>query len=182
MQHDNEKIYGTTILCVRRDNKVVIASDGQISHGNTILKATAKKIRVLSNGEILAGFAGSTADALTLFERLEGKLEKYSNKLLRSAVELAKDWRTDKYLRKLEAMIIVTDKTNILTITGSGDVIEAEDSVAAIGSGGGYALSAARALIASNSNLSAEEIVRISMKIAADICVYSNHHINLEII
>jgi ATP-dependent HslUV protease subunit HslV len=182
MHHDSSKIYGTTILCVKKNNVVSIASDGQMSYGNTIFKSSAKKIRTLSNGQIVAGFAGSTADALTLFERLENKLEKHSHKLLRSAVELAKDWRTDKYLRKLEAMLIVADKNNILIITGMGDVIEAEDNVAAIGSGGCYALAAAKALIITEANLSAEEIVKVSMHIAADICVFSNHNLTIETI
>lgn len=173
-------LHGTTILCVKKNNDVVIAADGQVSHGNTILKSTAKKLRTISNRSIVAGFAGSTADAFSLFERLESKLEKHSNQLLRSAVELAKDWRTDKYLRRLEAMLIVADKKNILILTGNGDVIEPENDVAAIGSGGGYALSAAKALIASDLNLTAEEIALKAMHIAADICVYSNHNIIFE--
>ncbi len=171
---------GTTILCLKKGNGVVIAADGQVSLGNNIMKGTARKLRTLSNNKIIAGFAGSTADAFTLFERLETKLDKYSNQLVRSAVELAKDWRTDKYLRKLEAMLIVADKDNILVITGNGDVIEPEDSVTAIGSGGFYALSAARALLSVDTKLSAEEIARKSMGIAADICVFSNHNIIIE--
>jgi ATP-dependent HslUV protease subunit HslV len=171
---------GTTILCLKKGNDVVIAADGQVSLGNSIMKATARKLRTLADNKIVAGFAGSTADAFTLFERLEAKLEKYSNKLVRSAVELAKDWRTDKYLRKLEAMLIVADKDNMLIITGNGDVIEPEDNIAAIGSGGLFALSAARAITSIENNLSAEEIALKAMNIAADICVFSNHNIIIE--
>jgi len=171
---------GTTILCLKKGNDVVIAADGQVSLGNSIMKATARKLRTLSNNKIVAGFAGSTADAFTLFERLEAKLDKYSNQLVRSSVELAKDWRTDKYLRRLEAMLIVADKDNILILTGNGDVIEPEDNVAAIGSGGLFALSAAKALISIESKMTAEEIALKSMHIAADICVFSNHNIILE--
>ena len=171
---------GTTILCIKKGNDVVIAADGQVSLGNSIMKSTARKLRTLSDNKIIAGFAGSTADAFTLFERLEGKLEKNSNKLVRSAVELAKDWRTDKYLRKLEAMLIVADKDNILILTGNGDVIEPEDNIAAIGSGGLFALSAAKALSSIESKLTAEEIALKSMHIAADICVFSNHNIIIE--
>ena len=171
---------GTTILCLKKGKDVVIAADGQVSLGNSIMKATARKLRTLSDNKIIAGFAGSTADAFTLFERLEAKLDKHSNQLVRSAVELAKDWRTDKYLRKLEAMLIVADKDNILIVTGNGDVIEPEDDVAAIGSGGLFALSAARALKSVEIKLSAEEIARKSMTIAADICVFSNHNIIIE--
>jgi len=175
------ELHGTTILCLKKGEDVVIAADGQVSHGNTILKSTAKKLRTMSNSSIIAGFAGSTADALTLFEKLEAKLEKYSNHLLRSAVELAKDWRTDKYLRRLEAMLIVADRKNILIITGNGDVVEPEGNAAAIGSGGLYALSAARALLSLEEiNLSAEAIAHKSMNIAADICVFSNHNIIIE--
>ena len=176
----NTQLHGTTILCLKKGDEVVIAADGQVSHGNTILKSTARKLRTISQGKIIAGFAGSTADALTLFEKLEAKLDKHSNHLLRSAVELAKEWRTDKYLRRLEAMLIVADKSNILIITGNGDVVEPENNVAAIGSGGLYALSAARALTSLEVNLSAEEIALKSMHIAADICVFSNHNIILE--
>ncbi|MBN8511843.1 MAG: ATP-dependent protease subunit HslV [Rickettsiales bacterium] len=172
--------HGTTILCVRKEKDVVIAADGQVSLGNNIVKGTARKLRSLSDGKIVAGFAGSTADAFTLFERLEAKLEKYSNQLVRAAVELAKDWRTDKYLRRLEAMLIVADQDNILILTGNGDVIEPEHNVAAIGSGGFFALSAARALLSVDTKLSAEEIALKSMNIAADICVFSNHNIITE--
>ncbi len=178
--HNESKIYGTTILCVKKDNEIVIAADGQVSFGNSIMKTKAQKLRTIANGKIVAGFAGSTADALTLFERLEAKLERYSNQLVRSAVELAKDWRTDKYLRRLEAMLIVADQDNILIITGNGDVIEPEDNLAAIGSGGLYALSAAKALTSLNTKLSAEEIAIKAMNIAADICVFSNHNIIIE--
>lgn len=174
-------LHGTTILCLRKGGQTVIAADGQVSLGNTILKATAKKLRTMLNNNIIAGFAGSTADALTLFERLEAKLEKHSGHLQRSAVELAKDWRTDKYLRRLEAMLIVADRNNILIITGNGDVVEPEGEVAAIGSGGLYALSAARALMSIQElNLTAEEIAVKSMNIAAEICVFSNNNIILE--
>ena len=179
MDHSNpNKIYGTTILCVRKGKEVVIAGDGQVSLGHTVLKSTANKLRRLANGEILAGFAGSTADAFTLFERLEAKLEKHPKQLVRAAVELAKDWRTDKYLRRLEAMMIVANKESTLIITGMGDVIEPEDGIAAIGSGGNYALSAARALI--DQKISAKEIVEKSMKIASDICVYTNNNLKVE--
>ncbi|WP_375327426.1 ATP-dependent protease subunit HslV [Candidatus Tisiphia endosymbiont of Nemotelus uliginosus] len=183
MQDISSKTYilhGTTILCIRKNSNVVIAADGQVSHGNTILKSTAKKLRTMYNNSIIAGFAGSTADALTLFEKLESKLEKYSYHLLRSAVELAKDWRSDKYLRKLEAMMIVADQKNILILTGNGDVIEPDAEVAAIGSGGSYALAAARGIMSFNNDLTAEEIALKSMHIAADICVFSNHNIILE--
>jgi ATP-dependent HslUV protease subunit HslV len=174
------KLHGTTILCIKNGDEVVIGADGQVSFGSTILKSTSRKLRTLAGGSIIAGFAGSTADALTLFERLESKLEKHSNQLLRASVELAKDWRTDKYLRKLEAMLIVADRKNILILTGNGDVVEPEDGVAAIGSGGNYALAAAKGMIGLKPDLSAEEIVRRAMNIAADICVYSNHNIIIE--
>jgi ATP-dependent HslUV protease subunit HslV len=180
MDHSNPNTwYGTTIVSVRKNGKVVIAGDGQVSVGPTIMKSTAKKIRRIgSGGEILAGFAGSTADALTLFERLEGKLEKHPKQLLRACVELAKDWRTDRYLRKLEAMMLVADSQYSLILTGLGDVLEPEGGVMGIGSGGNYALAAARALY--DTELDAEAIVRKSMKIAADICVYTNENIMLE--
>lgn len=178
MHSDNNTWYGTTILALKKDGKSVIAADGQVSIGNTVVKSTAKKLRKLGKGDILAGFAGATADALTLFERLEAKLEKHPGQLVRAAVELAKDWRTDKYLRKLEAMMIVMDKDSLLIITGNGDVLEPEDNVAAIGSGGNFALSAAKALL--DSSLNAKEIALKSMKIAADICVFSNNNITME--
>jgi ATP-dependent HslUV protease subunit HslV len=179
--HDPKKIYGTTILSVRKNGKVAIAGDGQVSFGPTVLKSNARKIRKLGNGSIIGGFAGATADAFTLFERLEEKLEKYPNQLMRACVELAKDWRTDKYLRRLEAMMIVVDKNVTLVLTGNGDVIEPEDGIAGIGSGGNYALAAARAL-SSVENLSAEEVVKRSMKIAAELCVYTNGNILAEIL
>ena len=178
---ENNNWHGTTILSVRKNGKAVIGADGQVSLGPTIIKASAKKLRTLGNGEILAGFAGATADAFTLFERLEEKLEKHPGQLTRAAVELAKDWRTDKYLRRLEAMMIILDKKTTLIITGTGDVLEPEDGIAAIGSGGNYALSAARAL-ADVKDMSAEEIVKKSMKIASDICVYTNSNLTMEII
>ncbi len=177
----NESWHGTTILSVRKGGKAAIGADGQVSLGPTIIKASANKLRVLANGKILAGFAGATADAFTLFERLEEKLEKHPNQLARAAVELAKDWRTDKYLRRLEAMLIVLDANVTLIISGNGDVLEPEDGIAAIGSGGNYALSAARALIEIK-ELSAEEIIRRSMKIAGDICVYTNNNLTMEVI
>jgi ATP-dependent HslUV protease subunit HslV len=179
MEHVNQNIfYGTTILSVRKGKEVAIAGDGQVSLGNTVIKSTAQKIRTLSNGSIISGFAGATADAFTLYERLEGKLEKHPLQLKRACVELAKDWRMDKYLRRLEAMMLVVDKDVSLTLTGNGDVLEPEDGIMAIGSGGNFALSAARALY--DSDLSASEIVRKSMAIAADICVFTNHNIILE--
>jgi ATP-dependent HslUV protease, peptidase subunit HslV len=174
-------LHGTTILAVRKNKEVAIASDGQISLGNTILKGTAKKIRVIADKKIVAGFAGSTADALTLYERLEGKLEHYKYQLARACVELAKDWRTDKYLRRLEAMMIVANKESLFILSGNGDVIEPEDGIAAIGSGGNFARAAAKALMNVKGH-DAEKIVRDSMSIAADICVFSNHSLTLETI
>lgn len=182
MSEDQNKItmHGTTILCVRHKGEVVIAADGQVSFGNSIMKSNARKLRTLASGSIVAGFAGATADAFTLFERLEEKLEKHSNNLLRACVELVKDWRTDKYLRKLEAMLIVADKDNSFILTGNGDLVEPEDNIAAIGSGGFYALSAARAMSRHASEIKAEDIAKNSMRIAAEICVFSNHNIILE--
>lgn len=171
--------HGTTILAVRRDNRVVIGGDGQVSMGNTVMKGNARKVRRLYQGRVIAGFAGGTADAFTLFERFEGKLEQHSGNLLRSAVELAKDWRTDRMLRRLEALLVVADRQSLLTLSGNGDVIEPEHDLAAIGSGGSYAEAAARALLA-HSQLDAREIVEQALKIAADICIYTNHHITLE--
>jgi len=170
---------GTTILSVRKNGRVVIGGDGQVSLGDTVIKANACKVRRLSNGEVIAGFAGATADAFTLFERLEAKLEQYPGQLTRAAVEMAKDWRTDRYLRKLEAMMAVADKDASLVLTGNGDVLEPEDSLIGIGSGGNYALSAAKALI-DIEDLDAEAIVRKSMAIAADICVYTNDRVTIE--
>ncbi|MBN9542666.1 MAG: ATP-dependent protease subunit HslV [Alphaproteobacteria bacterium] len=175
-----ESMHGTTILSVRKGDQVAIAADGQVSLGPTIIKTNAKKLRNLANGKIQVGFAGSTADALTLFERLEAKLDKHPNQLMRACVELAKDWRTDKYLRRLEAMMIVVDSKVTLVLTGNGDVIEPEDGVVAIGSGGNYALSAARALY--DFDLKAEEITKRAMEIAAGICVYSNTNIIMEVL
>jgi len=176
---DSSKLYGTTILSVRKNGKVAIAGDGQVSFGQTVLKSNAKKIRKLGDGSIIGGFAGATADAFTLFERLEQKLEQYPNQLMRACVELAKDWRTDKYLRRLEAMMIVIDKNISLVLTGNGDVLEPEDGIAGIGSGGNFALAAARALV-SIDNLSAEEVVKRSMKIASELCVYTNNNVIIE--
>lgn len=180
--HKNSNtFYATTILSVRKNNKVAIAGDGQVSFGATVLKSNAKKIRKIGDGSIIAGFAGATADAFTLFERLESKLEKHSNQLTRACVELAKDWRTDKYLRRLEAMMIVINRDTTLVLTGNGDVLEPEDGVIGIGSGGNYAMSAARALI-DIENLDAKKIVEKSMKIAADLCVYTNNNIITEVL
>ena len=173
------EFHGTTVLCIKKDQSVIMASDGQVTMGNTVLKHNAKKIRKLYNGQVLTGFAGSTADAFTLFERFEGKLETYKGNLLRAAVELAKDWRTDKILRRLEALLIVADREHILIISGNGDVIEPEDPIAAIGSGGPYAFAAAKALY-DNTKLSAKEIVEKAMEIASKICIYTNNIITLE--
>jgi len=171
--------HGTTILAVRKDGKTVVAGDGQVSMGQTVVKGTAKKVRKLAGGRVIAGFAGSTADAFTLIERLEAKLEQYPDQLARACVDLAKDWRTDRYLRRLEAMLIVADKDAIFTVTGVGDVLEPEHGVAAIGSGGNYALAAARALLDVN-GLDAEAVARKAMGIAADICVYTNGSLTVE--
>lgn len=176
---ENKSWHATTILCVRKNGKTVIAGDGQVSLGHTVVKSTANKIRKFADGKIIGGFAGSTADAFTLFERLESKLEKHPNQLMRACVELAKDWRTDKFLRRLEAMMIVANKDIILILSGSGDVLEPENGIAAIGSGGNYALAAARAL-AGNTKLSAVDIAKASMKIAADICIYTNENVRIE--
>ena len=174
--------HGTTILCVRRDGKVAMAGDGQVSLGQTIIKGNARKVRRIgAGGTVLAGFAGATADAFTLLERLESKLERFPNQLERACVELAKDWRTDRYLRRLEAMMAVADKTHSYTLTGNGDVLEPEDGLIAIGSGGSFALSAARALI-DIPELSAEDIARKSLRIAAQICVYTNGNVIVETI
>ena len=174
-----EQFHGTTILSVRRGDKVVIGGDGQVTLGNTIMKSNARKVRRLYDGSVIAGFAGGTADAFTLFERFESKLEKHSGNLVRAAVEMAKDWRTDRVLRRLEALLSVADKQSSLIITGNGDVIEPEDNLIAIGSGGPFAQSAARALMA-NTKLSAREIVEKSLSIAADICIYTNHNFTIE--
>ncbi len=174
-----QEIRGTTILSVRRHGKVVIGGDGQVSMGNTVMKGNARKVRRLYKGQVLAGFAGATADAFTLFERFEGKLEKHSGHLTRAAVELAKDWRTDRMLRRLEALLVVADAEASLILTGTGDVVEPEDSLMAIGSGGSYAQAAARALL-DNTGLGAREIVEQGLNIAADICVYTNHNLVIE--
>ena len=169
---------GTTILSVRKNGKVVLAGDGQVSIGDTVVKATARKVHPIASGKVITGFAGATADAFALFERLEAKLEQYPDQLARACVELAKDWRTDRYMRRLEAMLIVADKSETFTLTGAGDVLEPEDGVAAIGSGGNYALSAARALLDYEED--AEVIARKAMKIASEICVYSNGNLTVE--
>lgn len=174
-----DQFRGTTIVSVRRGNKVVIGGDGQVSQGNTILKGNARKVRRLYKDQVIAGFAGGTADAFTLFERFEEQLEKYHGKLVRAAVELAKLWRTERSLRRLEALLLVADKEASLIVTGNGDVIEPEDSIMAIGSGGPFALSAARALM-QNTELEAREIVGKSLCIAADICVYTNQNHTIE--
>ncbi|WP_019645070.1 ATP-dependent protease subunit HslV [Novispirillum itersonii] len=171
--------HGTTILSVRKNGRVVVAGDGQVTLGNTVLKASARKVRPLAGGKVIVGFAGATADAFTLFERLEAKLEQYPDQLSRACVELAKDWRTDRYLRKLEAMMAVADRDTSLILSGTGDVLEPEDGLIGIGSGGAYALSAARALIDID-GLDAEAIARKAMKIAGDICIYTNHSVTLE--
>jgi len=170
---------GTTIVCVRRDGKVAIAGDGQVTMGSTVLKHNAKKIRTMYNDKIIAGFSGATADAFTLFERFEAKIESYRGNIKRAAVELAKDWRTDKILRRLEALLIIADKEHTFIISGTGDVIEPEDGIAAIGSGGPYAQAAARALF-ENSNLAVKDIVEKAMKIASGICIYTNENITVE--
>ena len=170
--------HGTTIVSVRKGGKVVIAGDGQVSIGQTVIKHNARKVRKLTKGEVIAGFAGATADAFTLLERLEAKLEQYPGQLMRASVELAKDWRTDRYLRRLEAMMIVADKSTTLVLTGTGDVLEPENGMAGIGSGGNYALAAARAL--ADTDFDAEKIARRAMKIASDICVYTNENVIVE--
>ncbi len=179
MQGFGSMFKGTTILSARRDGVVVIGGDGQVSMGNTVMKGTARKVRRLYKDQVIAGFAGATADAFTLFERFEGKLEKHHGHLVRSAVELAKDWRTDRMLRRLEALLCVADGKASLIISGTGDVIEPDDSLMAIGSGGQYALSAARALL-ENTDMGAREIVEKGLHIAADICIYTNHNIVIE--
>lgn len=178
--YDPIQWHGTTILCVRYEKQVTIAGDGQVTLGNTVVKGNARKVRRIGqNGSILAGFAGATADAFTLLERLEKKLERYPNQLERACVELAQDWRTDRYLRRLEAMLLVADHVHSYTLTGNGDVLEPEDGVVAIGSGGNYALAAARALLTVD-GLTSEEIARRAMKIAGDICIYTNHSLVVE--
>ncbi len=176
----NSLWHGTTILCVHKDGQTVIAGDGQVSIGDTVVKGSARKVRPLGDGKVIAGFAGATADAFTLFERLEEKLERHPGQLTRACVELAKDWRTDRYLRRLEAMMAVADAETCLVLTGTGDVLEPDDGLIGIGSGGNYALAAARAL--ADSGLDAEEIARKAMAIAAGICVYTNDQLTIEIL
>jgi ATP-dependent HslUV protease, peptidase subunit HslV len=176
-----EQLHGTTILSVRRDGKVALGGDGQVTLGNVVVKGGAKKVRRLHQDRILAGFAGGTADAFTLFERFEAKLDKHQGNLMRSAVELAKDWRTDRVLRRLEAMLAVADHEHSLIITGMGDVLEPEQGVIAIGSGGPFAQSAAKALL-DNTNLAPREIVEKSLAIAADLCIYTNHQRTIEVL
>ena len=178
MSEDKIGWHGTTILSVRKNGKVVVAGDGQVSLGNTVIKPNARKVRRLGDGSVIGGFAGATADAFTLFERLERKLEQYRGQLMRAAVELAKDWRTDKYLRNLEALMIVADAEQMLILTGNGDVLEPEAGIAAIGSGGNYALSAARALV--DYEQDAETIARKAMGIAAEVCVFTNGNLTVE--
>ncbi|MEZ5775923.1 MAG: ATP-dependent protease subunit HslV [Hyphomicrobiaceae bacterium] len=172
--------HGTTILTVRKGGRVVVAGDGQVSLGSTVIKANARKVRRLGKGHVIGGFAGATADAFTLFERLEAKLDQYPDQLVRACVDLAKDWRTDRYLRRLEAMMIVADAKSSLVLTGTGDVLEPDGQVMGIGSGGNYALAAARALIETENGLSAEDIARKAMEVAADICVYTNRNLVIE--
>ena len=174
----NKNWHGTTIVLIRKDGQTIVAGDGQVSLGNTVLKSKAKKVRKIEKRNVIAGFAGSTADALTLFERLEAKLEKHAGNLTRAAVELAKDWRTDKYLRRLEALMAVADKEKSFIISGTGDVLEPEDGIIGIGSGGNYALAAAKVLI--ETKMSAEEIAKKSLKVASEICVFTNNNITVE--
>lgn len=172
--------HGTTVVSIRKGSQVVIAADGQVTLGDTVMKANARKVRPLASGRVITGFAGATADAFSLFERLESKLEKHSNNLMRACVELAKDWRTDRYLRRLEAMMLVADKETSLILSGTGDVLEPKDGLMAIGSGGNYALAAARALTLKPSKSSAEDIARQSLEIAAELCIYTNNNIIIE--
>jgi len=173
------EIHGTTILCVRRDGKVVLAGDGQVTMSNVILKSTAKKVRMLHDNKVLAGFAGSTSDAFTLFERFEEKLKEYRGNLTRAAVEMGKDWRTDRVLRRLEALMIVADSTKTFILSGTGDVVEPDDEVCGIGSGGSYAMAAATALL-KHTDLTARQIAETAMEIASDICIYTNKSITYE--
>lgn len=176
-----QQLLGTTILCVRRGNVVAMAGDGQVTLGNVVFKGTARKVRRVYHGKVIVGFAGATADAFTLVERFEGVLEKHSGNLMRSAIELAKQWRTDKALRHLEAMMITADATTTLIVSGNGDVIEPENGIAAIGSGGSYALSAARALV-EHTTMDAETVAREALKIAGDLCIYTNQNVTVEVI
>ncbi len=175
----NNAWHGTTILCIRKDGRVVVAGDGQVTFGQTVLKSNARKVRRLGDGSVIAGFAGATADAFTLFERLEAKLEQHAGQLTRACVELAKDWRTDRYLRRLEAMMAVADAKSSLLLSGTGDVLDPEDGLIGIGSGGAYALSAARALI-DRKDMDAEAIAKRAMAIAAQICIYTNDNVVIE--
>jgi len=179
MDKDPNTIYGTTIVCVKKEGKMAMGGDGQVTLGHVVMKGSARKVRKLYQDKILAGFAGGTADAFTLLDLFETKLEKYQGHLMRSAVDLAKEWRTDRILRKLEAMLLVADSNNILIITGNGDVLDPEHGIAAIGSGGNYAYSAGLALL-KHSDLNAGEIVKQSLSIAGDLCIYTNHHLTLE--
>ena len=179
MSENGSTWHGTTILSVRKNGKIVIAGDGQVTLGNTVIKSQARKVRRLSSGNVIAGFAGATADAFTLFERLEAKLEQHPSQLTRACVELAKDWRTDRYLRRLEAMMAVADEETSLILSGTGDVLEPEDGLIGIGSGGAFALSAARALV-DRDDIDSEQIARRAMKIAADICIYTNENVTIE--
>jgi ATP-dependent HslUV protease, peptidase subunit HslV len=172
------QLHATTILAVRKDGRIALGGDGQVTLGETVMKSSAQKVRKMRDDKVLAGFAGSVADAFTLFEKFEEKLERYPGNLSRAAVELAKDWRSDRVLRRLEAMLVVADRENLYLLSGNGDVIQPDDDVAAIGSGGGFALAAARAL-KHNSNLAAPEVVRRSLEIAGEICIYSNEHITV---
>ena len=175
---DNSNWHGTTIVLIRKDKNVVVAGDGQVSLGNTVIKSTAKKVRKIEKRNVIAGFAGSTSDALTLFERLEAKIEKHAGNLSRAAVELAKDWRTDKYLRRLEALMAIGDKENSYIISGTGDVLEPEGDVIGIGSGGNYALAAAKVLM--DTDMSAEDIAKKAIKVASEICVFTNDSLSME--
>jgi ATP-dependent HslUV protease subunit HslV len=179
IERSRERMHGTTVLCVRRDNKVVIAADGQVTMGQNVMKHTARKTRRLFNDKVLAGFAGSTADALSLFERFEGKLQEHSGNLQKSAVELAKEWRKDRALRHLEALLIVADTKGTFLLSGNGDVIEPDDGLCAIGSGGTYALAAARALV-KHSKLNTKELAMEAMRIASEICIYTNANFTVE--
>jgi ATP-dependent HslUV protease, peptidase subunit HslV len=172
-------LHGTTILCIRRDGKTVIVGDGQVTLDKTVMKATAKKVRRLGDGSVIAGFAGGTADAFTLFERFEAKLKEHQRNLARACVELGKDWRTDRYLRRLEALLVVADREKTFILSGAGDVVEPDQGIGAVGSGGPYALAAALALL-NNTSLSAKEIATTAMKIAAEICIYTNTHLSFE--
>ena len=176
-----DQFHATTVVAVRRDGKVAIGGDGQVTMKDTVMKAHATKVRRLADGKVIAGFAGGVADAFTLFERFEGKLKEYNNNLMRAAVELGKDWRTDKYLRQLQALLAVCDRERSLLIAGTGEIIEPDDGILAIGSGGGFALAAARGLLA-HSKLDAEQVVREALLIASEICVYTNAHIHVEVL